>query len=262
MVKGLRKFRDYFSHYAEQYLIIGGTACDIILNNAGFIPRTTKDIDIVLIVEALDSSFVKKFWDFVREANYDSHQKGVHSKKYYRFTNPENEDFPYQIELFSRNPDLKLFSAESHLTPIPVDEDLSSLSAILLNSEYYKFVIKNCAVIEEINCATKQSLICLKAKAFLEILERLERGSTEDRKKLKKHQNDVFRLALLLTDEDIFALPDEIKFDLQLFVDYCKINSPDANLFKSMGVSGITVEAVLAQLIKCFDLRNNSHYNT
>lgn len=257
MVNGLGKFREYFSQYTEQYLVIGGTACDIILNNAGFIPRTTKDIDVVLIVEALDSSFVKKFWDFVREANYNNQQKGVHSKKYYRFTKPENEDFPYQIELFSRNPDLELFSAESHLTPIPVDEDLSSLSAILLSSKYYKFVIEKCAVIEEINCATKQSLICLKAKAFLDISERLDIGSSEDRKKLKKHQNDVFRLALLLTDEDVFALPDEIKFDLQSFVDYCKINSPDSNLFKSMGVSGISAEAVLAQLIKCFDLRNN-----
>ena len=53
MVIGLSKFIEYFKDYSNSYIIIGGTACDIIVENAGFVPRATDDIDIVLIVEAL-----------------------------------------------------------------------------------------------------------------------------------------------------------------------------------------------------------------
>jgi hypothetical protein len=41
------------------------------------------------------------------------------------------------LELFSRTPDALHLSDEAHLTPIPVDEGQSSLSAILLDDGYY-----------------------------------------------------------------------------------------------------------------------------
>ena len=41
------------------------------------------------------------------------------------------------IELFSRKPDAILLNEPAHLTPIPVEADLSSLSAILLSDDYY-----------------------------------------------------------------------------------------------------------------------------
>lgn len=34
----------------DNYVVIGGSACDEILVAAGFTPRTTKDIDIILVV--------------------------------------------------------------------------------------------------------------------------------------------------------------------------------------------------------------------
>ncbi len=67
MVRGLATFKEYFKDYSDNYIIIGGSACDVIIDEAGFEPRATKDIDIILIVEALTSAFVKKFWDFIRE---------------------------------------------------------------------------------------------------------------------------------------------------------------------------------------------------
>lgn len=53
MVKGLNTFCKYFEDYKEQYVLIGGTACDIVFesNEANF--RATRDLDIVLIIEAL-----------------------------------------------------------------------------------------------------------------------------------------------------------------------------------------------------------------
>ena len=58
MVRGLEKLKEYFKDYSENFIIIGGTACDILIDDAGFTPRATKDIDIILIVEALNPDFV------------------------------------------------------------------------------------------------------------------------------------------------------------------------------------------------------------
>ncbi len=106
MVIGIDKFREYFKDVSDSYIIIGDTACDIILEDAGFTPRATKDIDMILIVEALKPEFVKQFWAFIKEADYERKEKSEDKRKYYRFLNPENKEFPKQVELFSKTPDL------------------------------------------------------------------------------------------------------------------------------------------------------------
>ena len=67
MVKGIERFRDYFQDFTDEYVLIGGAACDISFknNNADF--RATKDLDIVLIVEALTSGFGERFWKFIQD---------------------------------------------------------------------------------------------------------------------------------------------------------------------------------------------------
>ena len=64
MVKGIDKFREYFSDFTDHYIIIGGTARDYVVAEAGFSPKGTKDIDVVLIIEALSPEFVRQFWSF------------------------------------------------------------------------------------------------------------------------------------------------------------------------------------------------------
>ena len=39
-------------------------ACDIIIGEAGLTPRATKDIDMILVMEAFNDDFVKQFWKF------------------------------------------------------------------------------------------------------------------------------------------------------------------------------------------------------
>jgi len=143
MVRGLETFKKYFKDYPDNYVIIGGTACDLIIDGAGFEARATKDIDIILIVEALTKEFVKKFWEFINDGDYTDREKSEGERKYYRFTKPKNKKFPLQIELFSRIPDFLELDGEPHLTPIPAEDDLSSLSAILMDDEYYNFTIEN-----------------------------------------------------------------------------------------------------------------------
>jgi hypothetical protein len=56
------------------------------------------------------------------------------------FQKPANADYPFILELFSRQPDVLQVADGSHLTPLPVEEATSSLSAILLDNDYYDFI--------------------------------------------------------------------------------------------------------------------------
>ena len=70
MVKGLTIFKHYFAEYSEQYVLIGGTACTLLLEEAGENARATKDLDMVLIVEALTPKFGQVFWQFIQDGQY------------------------------------------------------------------------------------------------------------------------------------------------------------------------------------------------
>ncbi len=106
MVKGLDIFRMHFRDYADRYVLIGGTACDIAMTGAGLLFRSTKDLDIVLCVEALDAAFVQAFWAFVRAGGYQVQERSSGQKQFYRFQKPMTEDYPFMLELFSRQPDV------------------------------------------------------------------------------------------------------------------------------------------------------------
>lgn len=71
MVRGIEKFKEYFSAYTGQYTFIGGTACDILLGNMGEDFRATKDFDVVLLIEALNDDFVNTFIFFVEAGGYE-----------------------------------------------------------------------------------------------------------------------------------------------------------------------------------------------
>ena len=45
MIRGIESFREWFRGYEEQYAIIGGIACDLLMTNEGLDFRATKDID-------------------------------------------------------------------------------------------------------------------------------------------------------------------------------------------------------------------------
>ncbi|OFY86681.1 MAG: hypothetical protein A3F72_15705 [Bacteroidetes bacterium RIFCSPLOWO2_12_FULL_35_15] len=255
MVRGLDKFKEYFNDYPDNYVIIGGTACDIIIDEAGFTPRATKDIDIILVVEALSAEFVRQFWKFIKDGNYERKEKSDDDRRYYRFTKPENKEFPYQIELFSRLPDVIEPDESIHITPIPVDDDLSSLSAILLSDEYYNYMIEHSTLENGLHRANTEALICLKAKAFLEMTERKARGEQEDEKHIRKHKADVFRLAVLLAEEDNFELPPGIKAHMQAFANAIANDLPDKAVFKEMGLGTVNVEELFIRLLKSFDIK-------
>ena len=165
MVKGLEIFREHFRDYADRYVLIGGAACDIAMTGAGLEFRATKDLDIVLYVEALDAAFVRAFWEFVRAGGYEVQEKSTGEKQFYRFQKPANADYPFMLELFSRQPDVLQVSEGSHLTPLPLEEDISSLSAILLDNDYYAFIREGSIEADGVPTVGAARLIALKARA-------------------------------------------------------------------------------------------------
>jgi hypothetical protein len=255
MVRGIEKFKEYFAGYEDNYIIIGGTACDMLEENAGQQPRATKDIDIILVVEALTSGYVKRFWEFVKAGQYETRQRGSNKNEYFRFSKPQTEIFPMQIEIFARKPDILAISEDARLTPIPVDEDLSSLSAILMNDDYYHFTLEHSTVVDGIRLTNIESLICLKSKAYIDLSERKAKGEAIDEKNIRKHKNDIFRLATILNEADKFTLPTDIKTDLNNFCKQVAQSLPDKSFFKSIGLpAGTQAEEVFGLLCNAFQI--------
>jgi hypothetical protein len=254
MVKGIKIFKEHFKDFQDSYIIIGGTACDIILEDAGFTPRATDDIDIILIVEALSPEFVKKFWEFITLGQYNIKQINQEKRNCYRFAEPQLEDYPKQLELFCREPDVITVGDGAHLTPIPVDEGLSSMSAILLDQFYYAYTLENSIVEDGIHIAEPQAIICLKAFAFLNNTQRKKEGQDVRAVDIKKHKYDVFRMLVMLQENDLFTLPDTIKEDLQNFVNTIKEDLPDNEIFARNAFPKQDMNALLNKLIKIFDL--------
>lgn len=139
-------------------------------------------------------------------------------------------------------------------TPIPVEDDLSSLSAILMNDDYYKHTLANSTPQEEVMRANTEALICLKASAFLDLKQRKEKGEKIDEKNVRKHKNDVFRLALLLTSEGQHLLPPSIQVSMQSFIETVKTDLPDTTFFKDAGAAGINPDELFKTLVQKFRL--------
>lgn len=251
---GIEKFKEYFKEFKANYVIIGGIARDHYMDDYGFTPKGTKDIDLILVVEALSAQFVKDFWNFIDDGKYQVKEKDRQDRKYYRFKSPEEKEFPAEIELFSRNPDLIDLDINAHLTPIPVNEGLTSLSAILLEDDYYSFILKHSEIEDGLHIAKREAIICLKARAFLDMTKLKEQGENIDSRKIKKHHSDIFRLALTLESGDVFDLPKLIENDLKEYLNKISDNLPNKQFYKSIGAGIINSEDVFNQLKSSFNV--------
>lgn len=242
MVKGMNKFREYFKDFSQQYVFIGGAACDLLMEDAGLDFRVTKDLDIVLIIEVLTKEFGERFWDFIKSANYERKERSSGQLQFYRFAKPSASDYPYMIELFTRKPDAMSIPNDVRLTPIHISDECSSLSAILLNEDYYSVMLDGIITVEDLPVLRTEYIILFKAKAYLDLSERKNRGEAVDSKNIKKHKNDVFRLMSLLTGTERVHTHGKVHEDILTFID--KMQNEDVSM-KSLGVTTITKEQAL-----------------
>ncbi|WP_288577128.1 hypothetical protein [uncultured Holdemanella sp.] len=135
-------------------------------------------MDIALIVESITYEFGKAFWKYIKEAEYSHINKSTQNAQFYRFTSPKSNEYPFMIEIFSRNPDYIILEDDAYLTPLPIDEEVSSLSAILLNEEYYELLKTGQIIVDGIPVLRPTCLIPFKMKAYLDLSMRKKSGGT------------------------------------------------------------------------------------
>ncbi|MCQ2078074.1 MAG: hypothetical protein MJZ20_13790 [Bacteroidaceae bacterium] len=256
-MEGLNKFKEAFSAYADNYVIIGGTACEIVMSGTDMQARATHDIDMIVIVEAMSREFGECFWNFIREGGYQPRKRKPNeneSARYelYRFVEGK-ADYPAMIELLSRHEDI-FAGIGGEIEPLPIDEEVSSLSAIIMNDDYYHYTLKHRINTDGISHADPAALIALKTRAYLNLLADKAAGKTVKEKDIKKHRSDVLKLvATLPADENIMA-PQAIVSCIHDFVDVLRQDwaSLGSQLAQALDNSETFVSALLEQLDNLF----------
>ena len=251
MVSGVESFRKWFAEYTDQYTIIGGTACDLLMSEDGLDFRATRDIDMVLIVESLTPEFGRRFWEYVKAAGYEHRNKSTGEPQFYRLSKPSSREYPYMIELFSGRVDAIELPEDAVLTPLPLDDEISSLSAILMDADYYQFLREGKVVLNDIPVLDAAHLIPFKAKAWLDLTERNRNGEHVDSKNIRKHKNDVFRLSILLTSDIRVILSAAIRSDLEKFFSAMEAETID---LKAFGIRSQSQQEILQKLKTIYGL--------
>jgi hypothetical protein len=254
VVRGLDLFRESFAAHAHQYVLIGGTAATLAMEDAGLAFRATKDLDVVLHIEAIDAACGETFWRFVEAGQHEIRQASASGKPtFYRFQKPADARYPAMLELFCRAPEGITLAPGSHLTPIPIDEAVASLSAILLDDDYYGFILSGRRETDGLPWVGEDRLIPLKAVAWLDLMARQEKGEAVDGKNIRKHANDVLRLAQLLAPETRIAVVEKIAQDLARFLEgIAKDGTIDPRAFGS----GASLAEISARIRQAYGLPN------
>jgi hypothetical protein len=248
MIKGFDVFREYFSDFNEQYVIIGGAACDIVFEDSDSSFRATKDIDMVLIVEALTPEFGRRFWDFIIAGGYENRAKSNGAPQFYRFDKPKTFGFPFMIELFARS-ELVFDSDKYDCRPLYLGEEISSLSAILLNGDYYQLLLAGRDTVTDVSILPNTYLVLFKAKAWLDLSARKAKGQSIPERDVRKHKNDVARLAALLTGNESVNVPQSVYDDITNFIEAFEKAPPD---MKSLNISGVSSSDIAEILRKIY----------
>lgn len=201
MIRGLDRFRAHFAEHRKTFVLIGGVACHEWLSTRGLPFRATKDMDVVLVIEAVDQGFVKRFWEFVEAGKYQVREKASGDRELCRFTKPEDVSYPVMLEIFSRKPQGIRLDEGQQVVPVKFDEGSTSLSAILLDDGYYRLILAQHSEEQNLPFANPAALIPLKAKAWLDLCARASKGEKVDKDDIAKHRGDVFRIAGTLPGE-------------------------------------------------------------
>lgn len=233
-MRGLQLFKDTFSEYKDQYVVIGGIAMHVLLDEQPVRARVTKDIDMILLVEALTSEFVGKLWDFIREGGYESYRTADGVPTLYRFIKPLNDTFPLMIELFTRRNLEEYYPPEQTIVRVCTDEEEFSLSAILLDDDYYNLARSGALVIDGITVLGPKEIILFKSKAYLDLKKRKNGGHHVNSDDIKKHRTDVLRLATVVDATPLISINDSIRNDMRSFMDQLSIDASD---LRSLGIN-------------------------
>lgn len=249
MVGGLDKFREAFADFTDNFVIIGGTACDEVLSGTIMRPRPTLDIDIIVIVENMTIAFANTFWKFISDGGYRpgvrKNTDGTPKYVLYSFDNGA-EGFPIKIELLSHHNEV--FTKAAHTEPLPIEGDVSSLSAIILDEPYYELTVRNTFISKGLRYASPVALAALKARAYLNLLAEREAGHHVNSKDILKHRNDVLKLTATMTPGETTEVRQEVIDTIKEFAGNLLISLPNQSLSDALRANEDTLRLYLETL--------------
>ena len=246
-IPGIDVWRDRFAADDDRYVVIGGAARELVYAEHGAWEDTaTKDLDVVLIAEAIDADFVSRFLVFVREGGY-SHVTRSGDTQMYRFSQPVDVSFPQQVELLCRRPEY-LEGVEVVVGKVPVEDAEYSLSAILLDDDYYDLLASGVAVTRRYGIPTLslEYLPVFKMRAFDDLTDRKERGEVVRSGEVGKHRRDVVRLMAIMSADTRVELPDRVRVEVERFLRI--VEEPSRSYMRNLGLGGILFADVLERI--------------
>ena len=121
------------------------------------------------------------------------------------------------IELFSREPDY-IKKVPAGIVPLHIDDDVSSLSAILLDDDFYNFMLAGRKIVSGACVLDAEHLIPFKMYAWLDLKDRKLRGEHVNERDLKKHKYDVFRLLQIVDQTIVLEVSGLVKENIDRFM--------------------------------------------
>ncbi len=131
------------------------------------------------------------------------------------------------------------------MVPIHIDDEVSSLSAILLNDAYYQMLLDGRAEVEGLVILEPVYIIPFKAKAWLDLTDKKNKGISVDEKDIRKHKNDIARLAVVLSGNDSAWFPGEVRADMEYFISQYEKEPVD---LKNLRIRDVTNAEVIRRL--------------
>ena len=250
-VRGVKHFSEFFKDFENDYVIIGGVAASIIFEDNDLSFRATKDVDMVILTNN-SIGLNRKISKYIRIGGFQIKEASENEPRYYRFSKPENKEFPEIIEIFARNENKLELEDGQYVIPVNSDE-VEKLSAILLDDEYFNLIQENAYRSEDgYSIITPLATICLKARAFREMNERKKNGEEIDSKDIRKHRNDIMKLTAVLEEGDILKLAKQATDDMKNIIS--ELETVDTSSYKRImkGYPPITQSEILSKLESSF----------
>lgn len=133
-----------------------------------------------------------------------------------------------------------------------MSEDVSSLSAILLDDAYYEFLNQHRQVLDGITLVSEKCLIPLKAKAWLDLSARKGEPGVDSRD-IKKHRSDILRLYQLLPPGEPVELSGTVQADIEEFLSRVEPEI-SADMLKKLGIRGVSPEDVFLRIRRTYGI--------
>lgn len=119
--RGIGHFLAHLKGLEDEYVVIGGAAAAILMEQDGLEFRATRDVDLVLLTNA-SPTLKQRITEYVNLERFNKKERTEGTPRYYRFRDPEDATFPEMIEIFARN-EQNIEPAEGqYIIPVQSDE--------------------------------------------------------------------------------------------------------------------------------------------